>query len=41
MNKCMNLVVGRVADMSHCVAFVGIVKVTELDTANDVTIFAE
>ena len=40
-NTCMDWVLGRVADQSHCGASVGNTKITDLVLADDTVIFAE
>ena len=40
-NTCMNWVLGRVMDQSHCRASIGNTKVTDLVLADDALIFAE
>ena len=40
-DSCMNCVLGRVVERSHCGAFVGKTKITDLVFTDDATIFAE
>ena len=40
-NTCMDWVLGRVVDQSHCGASVGNTKITDLVFADDAVIFAE
>ena len=40
-NTCMNWVMGRFVDQSHCEASVGNTKITDLVFADDAVIFAE
>ena len=40
-NTCMDLVLGRVVDQSHCGASVSNTKITDLVFADDAVIFAE
>ena len=40
-NTCMDSILGRVVDQSHCGASVGNTKITDLVFADDAVIFAE